>query len=122
MPCFGVLFLNNSEKGKTGWKTEHRIMQKKFWISSKSNVSPAVLSKRLQDFHENDLAEVLPELSSAERSKLYRIFDLDTLSDILEYTDEGTAITYLEEMNLKKAAAILSRIETNVLSDILQHF
>ena len=35
----------------------------------KSNVSPAVLSKRLQDFHENDLAEVLPELSSAERSK-----------------------------------------------------
>ena len=42
----------------------------------KSNVSPAVLSKRLQDFHENDLAEVLPELSSAERSKLYRIFDL----------------------------------------------
>ena len=49
----------------------------------KSNVSPAVLSKRLQDFHENDLAEVLPELSSAERSKLYRIFDLYTLSDIL---------------------------------------
>lgn len=88
----------------------------------KSNVSPAVLSKRLQDFHENDLAEVLPELSSAERSKLYRIFDLDTLSDILEYTDEETAVTYLEEMNLKKAAAILSRIETNVLSDILQHF
>lgn len=88
----------------------------------KSNVSPAVLSKSLQDFHENDLAEVLPELSSAERSKLYRIFDLDTLSDILEYTDEETAVTYLEEMNLKKAAAILSRIETNVLSDILQHF
>ncbi|MCB5549098.1 magnesium transporter [Blautia glucerasea] len=88
----------------------------------KSNVSPAVLSKRLQDFHENDLAEVLPELSSAERSKIYRIFDLDTLSDILEYTDEETAVTYLEEMNLKKAAAILSRIETNVLSDILQHF
>ena len=88
----------------------------------KSNVSPAVLSKRLQDFHENDLAAVLPELSSAERSKLYRIFDLDTLSDILEYTDEETAVTYLEEMNIKKAAAILSRIETNVLSDILQHF
>ncbi len=88
----------------------------------RSNVSPAVLSKRLQDFHENDLAEVLPELSSAERSKLYRIFDLDTLSDILEYTDEESAVTYFEEMNLKKAAAILSRMETNVLSDILQHF
>ena len=74
----------------------------------RSNISPAVLSKRLQDFHENDIADVLPELSSAERNKLYRIFDLDTLSDILEYTDEEVAVTYLEEMSLKKAAAILS--------------
>lgn len=88
----------------------------------KSNISPALLSQRLQDFHENDLADVLPELSSAERSKLYRILNLDTLSDILEYTDEEMAVTYLEEMNPKKAAAILSRMETNVLSDILQHF
>lgn len=48
----------------------------------RSNISPAVLSKRLQDFHENDIADVLPELSSAERNKLtgslililYRIF------------------------------------------------
>ena len=88
----------------------------------RSNISPAVLSKRLQDFHENDIADVLPELSSAERSKLYRIFDLDTLSDILEYTDEEMAVTYLEEMNLKKAAAILSRTETNILAEILQHF
>ena len=28
----------------------------------RSNVSPAVLAKRLQDFHENDLADVLQEL------------------------------------------------------------
>lgn len=54
--------------------------------------------------------------------KLYRIFDLDTLSDILEYTDEEMAVTYLEEMSLKKAAAILSRTETNILAEILQHF
>jgi len=85
----------------------------------KSNVSPAVLSKRLQDFHENDLAEVLPELSSAERSKLYRIFDLDTLSDILEYTDEENAAEYLNEMDVRKAAAILSRMETDALADVL---
>ena len=31
----------------------------------RSSVSPAVLSERLQDFHENDLAEVLRELSAA---------------------------------------------------------
>ena len=32
----------------------------------RSNVSPAVLAKRLQDFHENDLADVLEELSVVE--------------------------------------------------------
>ena len=39
----------------------------------RSNVSPAVLAKRLQDFHENDLADVLEELSVVERCKLYRV-------------------------------------------------
>ena len=51
----------------------------------RSNVSPAVLAKRLQDFHENDLADVLQELSVVERCKLYRVLDMDTLSDIFEY-------------------------------------
>ena len=86
----------------------------------RSNVSPAVLAKRLQDFHENDLADVLEELSVVERCKLYRVLDMDMLSDIFEYTDEDTVVKYLEEMEVKKAAAILSRMETNVLADVLQ--
>ena len=88
----------------------------------RSNVSPAVLAKRLQDFHENDLADVLQELSVVERCKLYRVLDMDTLSDIFEYTDEDTVVKYLEEMEVKKAAAILSKMETNVLADVLQQF
>ena len=88
----------------------------------RSNVSPAVLAKRLQDFHENDLADVLEELSVIERCKLYRVLDMDMLSDIFEYTDEDTVVKYLEEMEVKKAAAILSKMETNVLADVLQQF
>lgn len=49
----------------------------------RSSVSPAVLSERLQDFHENDLAEVLRELSTAERSRLYRILESGMLADVL---------------------------------------
>ena len=88
----------------------------------RSNVSPAVLAKRLQDFHENDLADVLEELSVVERCKLYRVLNMDMLSDIFEYTDEDTVVKYLEEMEVKKAAAILSKMETNVLADVLQQF
>ncbi|MBU5481492.1 magnesium transporter [Blautia sp. MSJ-19] len=88
----------------------------------KSNTSPAMLCKRLQDFHENDIADVLELLSVTERCKLYRILDMDTLSDIFEYTEEEDVVKYLEEMDVKKAAAILSKMETNVLSDVLQQF
>lgn len=42
--------------------------------------------------------------------------------DIFEYTDEDTVVKYLEEMEVKKAAAILSKMETNVLADVLQQF
>lgn len=85
----------------------------------RSNTSPAVMGGRLQDYHENDLADVMPKLTVQERCKLYRILDIDMLSDIFEYTDEENAAEYLNEMDVKKAAAILSRMETDALADVL---
>ena len=86
----------------------------------RSSVSPAVLSERLQDFHENDLAEVLRELSTAERSRLYRILESSMLADGFEYLEEEETVQYLEEMDVKKAAAILSKMETDALADVLK--
>ncbi|MEI3176530.1 MAG: magnesium transporter [Lachnospiraceae bacterium] len=86
----------------------------------RSNASPAVMSSRLEDFHENDLADALPEMTVSERCKLYRILDTDMLSNIFEYTEEDNAAAYLGEIDVKKAAAILSRMETNALADVLQ--
>ena len=86
----------------------------------RSNASPAVMASRLQDYHENDLADVLPQLTVQERCKLYRILDLEMLSDIFEYTEADNVAEYLEEMDVKKAAAILSKMETDSLADVLQ--
>ena len=88
----------------------------------RSNTSPAAMSDKLGDFHANDIADAMPRLTVQERCKLYRILELDMLSDIFEYTDEDTVVKYLEEMEVKKAAAILSKMETNVLADVLQQF
>ena len=61
----------------------------------RSNTSPAVMSSRLEDYHANDLAEVLKKLTVQERCKLYRILDKDMLSDILEYTEADEAAARL---------------------------
>lgn len=85
----------------------------------RSNTSPAVMSSRLEDYHANDLADAMPELTVQERCKLYRILDMDMLSDIFEYTDSDNAAEYLKEMDVKKGAAILSRMETDSLVEVL---
>lgn len=36
----------------------------------RSNASPGIMRNKLEDYHENDLADVFPDLSVAERRKL----------------------------------------------------
>ena len=86
----------------------------------RSNTSPGIMRSRLEDYHANDLAEVFPQLKISERRKICRILDLDILSDIFEHIDEQAAAEYLDEMDIKKAAAILSAMETDAVVDVLQ--
>lgn len=86
----------------------------------RSNTSPGIMRSRLEDYHANDLAEVFPQLKVSERRKICRILDLDILSDIFEHIDEQEAAEYLDEMDIKKAAAILSAMETDAVVDVLQ--
>ena len=86
----------------------------------RSNASPGIMRNKLEDYHENDLADVFPDLSVAERRKLCRILNLDMLADIFEYIDEKQAAEYLDEMDVRKAAAIISRMETDAVVDVLR--
>ena len=86
----------------------------------RGNASPGVLRGQLEDYHENDLAEVFPELTVAERQKVCRVLDTDMLSDIFEHIDEREAAGYMNEMDIKKAASILSGMETDAVVDVLK--
>ncbi len=85
----------------------------------RSSASPSAKRERLDDYHENDIAEVLPFLNVAERKKIYRILDTAMVSNILEYTDYEDAAVYLEEMDLKKAAQIIECMESDSAIKIL---
>ena len=42
------------------------------------------------------------------------------LADVFEYLEEEETVQYMEEMDVKKAAAILSKMETDALADVLK--
>ena len=86
----------------------------------RGNTSPGVMRNKLEDYHENDLADVFSELTAAERRKVCRILNLDMLSDIFEYINEKQAAEYLDEMDVRKAAGILSGMETDAVVDVLR--
>ena len=99
---------------------EHKDYKSEILNIIRSNASPGIMRNKLEDYHENDLADVFPELSVAERRKLCRILDLDMLADIFEYIDEKQAAEYLDEMDVRKAASILSGMETDAVVDVLR--
>lgn len=86
----------------------------------RSNDSPKNMMNRLDDYHANDISEAMTEFKLSERKKFYRVCSLYMLSEIFEYLDEDAAVAYLDEMGIKKAAAVISRLDTDTAVDILK--
>lgn len=85
----------------------------------RGNDTPLVMQSRLEDYHENDIAEIIPDLTNIERKKLYRVCTAEMLSEVFEHLDEAQAGVYLGEMDLKKAASVVGELETDTASAVL---
>ena len=54
----------------------------------RSGLSKDELIERLQDYHENDIAQSLELLDKEERLSLYHVLGAEWMSDILSFIDE----------------------------------
>ena len=86
----------------------------------RGTLAPRLMRDALENYHENDLADVLPSLTDQERKKVWRVMNTSSLSDVLEYTPEEEASRYLGEMDVRKAAAIISRMNADSAVVILR--
>ena len=84
----------------------------------RGSYSPKTAQTMLEDYHGNDVAQVMETLNAQERKKLYRICSAEILADALEYLEEDDAGVYVNEMDLEKAAAVVSMLETDSAADI----
>ncbi len=84
----------------------------------RSDKSNEEIRDLLSDYHENDIADALEQLTSKERKKLYAILGPDKVSEIFSYLDD--ADVYLGEMELQHAADVLSHMDSDDAVDILE--
>ena len=76
------------------------------------------IREHYKNYHNNDIANALPELTDEERKKLYHGLEEDELSDIFSYVEDASE--YFSEMELEKAAGILENMDSDDAVDILE--
>ncbi|MBR6740485.1 MAG: magnesium transporter [Clostridia bacterium] len=85
----------------------------------KSRLTPGLIRNRLDEYHGNDIASVLSELTEEDRKRLYGILDTAALAQIFEYCDDPN--DYMSELPMRKRADVLSLFEASQAADILRN-
>ncbi len=87
----------------------------------RGNDSPKAAQRRLENYHGNDIAQAMENLTVNERKKLYRICPAAMLGEVLEYAEEEDAASYFKELDVKKAAEVVSELDSDTAADILRY-
>jgi len=83
----------------------------------RSGESDEEIGKKLEDYHDNDIAEAFRYLSPEERDKLYDVLGAEAVSDIFVYLDDVD--TYIEELESDEAAEIIEEMDADEALEIL---
>ncbi|WP_167956101.1 magnesium transporter [Anaerosporobacter faecicola] len=83
-----------------------------------SKAADQEIREKLDDYHENDIAEALENLEEPERKRLYRILGVEKVSEIFTYLDDVGM--YLEELDVQKAADIIENMDADDAVDALE--
>ena len=77
-----------------------------------------LLKELLSDYHENDIASALDELSPQERERVIGALGSDAISDILPFTDD--VAEYISEMDADDAAEVIEQMEIDDAIETLE--
>ncbi|HBF86063.1 MAG TPA: magnesium transporter, partial [Clostridiales bacterium] len=83
-----------------------------------SDEPPEQLKKDLENYHENDIAAIIPELTKQERIRLYKVLGVEKVSKIFAYLDDVEE--YIEELDSEKAADIIESMDADDAIDVLE--
>ncbi len=78
-----------------------------------------LLREALKDYHDNDIAEALEELSADERRKLYHVIGPERTGEVFSYLKDDVDL-YIAEMSINEAAKIVEEMDTDDAVDLLE--
>lgn len=84
----------------------------------RSGLGKEELLDRLNDYHENDIAQSLQYLTREERIALYNNLGAEWFSEIISYVEEPDP--YIEELGIDKLAAVINEMDSDDAVDLLE--
>lgn len=84
----------------------------------RSNLKKDELIEKLNDYHENDIAQSLEYLTKSERLALYDVLGDEWVSEILAYVEEPQQ--FINELDAKKLADIINEMDSDDAADLLE--
>lgn len=76
------------------------------------------LLDKISDYHDNDIAGALEQLTEPERQSLYPILGAQKVSEVFAYIEDVDK--YLKELKLENAAKVLSCMDSDDAVDVLE--
>ncbi len=84
----------------------------------KSDLKGELLREKLSDYHANDVAEALEQLTLEERKRVYSLLGDEFASDVLSYAEDTGEL--IDELSPDKAADIIENMDADDAVDVLE--
>ncbi len=97
---------------------EKRDYEEELLLIATQNHSLKELKEILFDYHENDIAAVIPKLDKETRTRFYKALGIDRVSDVFTYLDDVEE--YIAELDSEKAADIIESMDADDAIDVLE--
>ncbi len=88
-------------------------------LSGSDLLQLSVSQKKLSHLHPADLADIIEDLSSRERSAIFHALDTETAADALEEIDPKIQKALMEMIPLEKASDIVEEMSPSEAADLL---
>ena len=96
---------------------ENRDYTEEILAVIRSSATDEEIGEKLEDYHDNDIADAFEFLSPEERDRLYDILGPEAVSDIFAYLDDVD--TYIDELESDEAADIIESMDADDAVEVL---